>query len=137
MGNRLFVGNLSYNTNEDELKATFGKFGHVVQAKIIVDRETGSSRGFGFVEYNTDAEASGAIEELNGSLMAGRALAVKVAEQRPPRAGGYGSGGGGYAGSAPRNNFQAPDPLPLPQDNGGGRGRGGKDRKRRRNDDAW
>jgi cold-inducible RNA-binding protein len=134
MGNRLFIGNLSYTTNEDELKATFAKCGSVTSVKIILDRETQRSRGFGFVEFTSDSEAAGAIEALDGSLLGGRPLAVKEAEARPPRqqgggGGGYtsrpsGGGGGGYTAPAPVYNELPPT---------GGR-KGGKKRDRDRSD---
>lgn len=134
MGNRLFIGNLAYSTNEDELKAAFAKCGSVVSSKIILDRETGRSRGFAFVEFATDSEAAEAIETLDGSLLSGRALAVREAEARPPRTSG---GGGGYT-SRPSNNgggggYSAPAPVYNELPPTGGR-KGGKKRDRDRHD---
>ena len=132
MGNRLFVGNLSYNTNEVSLAATFAKCGSITSTKIITDRETGQSRGFGFVEFATDSEAAGAMESLNGALLDGRPLAVKEAEARPPRQGGGGgytsrpSNGGGYSGGG--GGYSAAPPPELPPT--GGR-KGGKQRRDR------
>lgn len=90
--NRLYVGNLSWNTDEAGLESAFGAFGDVSDVKIITDRDTGRSRGFGFVTMKTDEEAEAAMGALNGSMLDGRALRVNVAEARKPR-----SSGGGYS----------------------------------------
>ncbi|MDR2842443.1 MAG: RNA-binding protein [Spirochaetaceae bacterium] len=96
MGNKLYVGNLSYHTNEDKLRSFFSSFGNVASAKIIVDRETGNSKGFGFVEMSTDEEASAAIEGSNGKDLDGRQIRVNPAMDKPRRdkpQGGYNNWG--------------------------------------------
>jgi RNA recognition motif-containing protein len=95
MNNRLHVGNLAYHTTEHALRAKFAEFGEVTDAKLLLDRDSGRSRGFAFVTMSTDAEAERAIEGLNGADLDGRALRVDVAEERKPRGGGGGGGGGG------------------------------------------
>jgi RNA recognition motif-containing protein len=105
MGNKLYVGNLSYNVRDDDLQQTFAQFGTVNSAKVMMDRETGRSKGFGFVEMGSDAEAQSAINGMNGQQMDGRALVVNEARPREERPGGFGGGGGrsggggGYGGS--------------------------------------
>lgn len=138
MGNRLYVGNLSFNTSDDDLRKEFGKCGTVTDARIVTDRESGRSRGFGFVQFTTEAEANAAIQAFHGSTVGGRALTVNVAEDRPQRGGGGGGGGGapnrgggGYSGGG------------SPDRGGGGGGRpsgggGGKGSRRRgREDNDW
>ena len=103
MGNKLYVGNLSYNVRDDDLQQTFAQFGTVSSAKVMMDRETGRSKGFGFVEMGSDAEAQSAINGMNGQQMDGRALVVNEARPREERPGGFGGGGrsgggGGYGG---------------------------------------
>ena len=98
MGRRLYVGNLSYDTTELDLRDIFGKFGTVAEVKVVMDRETGRPRGFAFVELNTDQEAQAAIAELNGRELGGRAVTVKEAEERTGGRGGGGGGGGGRGG---------------------------------------
>jgi len=115
MGTRLYVGNLSYNVTEPELRDAFAEDGrNVVEVKIVMDRDTGRPRGFAFVEMGSDQEASAAISSLTGRDIQGRAINVSEARERAPRSGGggggYGGGGGGYGGG------------------GGGGGRGGGDR---------
>jgi RNA recognition motif-containing protein len=102
MSNKLFVGNLSFNTTENDLNDAFAAHGTVTEANLIMDRMTNRSRGFAFVTMSTDEEAQKAIQALNGKDMGGRALAVSVAKPReeraPARGGGrrdYGGGGGG------------------------------------------
>jgi RNA recognition motif-containing protein len=90
VNNRLYVGNLSFHTTEDVLKNTFSQSGEVVEAKLVLDRETGRSRGFAFVSMASDADAQQAISQLNGTDLDGRELRVSVAEERKPRAGGGG-----------------------------------------------
>jgi len=92
MGRRLYVGNLSYNTTEITLRDAFGQVGTVADAKIVMDRDTGRPRGFGFVEMGTDEEAQNAIQQLNGRELDGRAINVNEAQER---SGGGGGGGGG------------------------------------------
>jgi RNA recognition motif-containing protein len=111
MGSKLYVGNLSYDVTGSDLQALFEPHGSVTSAEVIADRETGRSKGFGFVQMGSDAEAQAAIAALNGQDHAGRALTVNEAKPREdrPRGGGGGGGGGrgGYGGG------------------GGGGGRGG------------
>jgi cold-inducible RNA-binding protein len=98
---KLYVGNLTYNVNESDLEALFSQFGTVQSAQIIVDRDTNRSKGFGFVEMGSDAEAQAAIQGLNGRDHDGRNLTVNEAKPREPRSGGgggYGGGGGGRSG---------------------------------------
>ncbi len=99
MGNKLYVGNLTYNVNESDLEGLFAQFGSVQSAQVIVDRETNRSKGFGFVEMSSSAEAEAAIQGLNGRDHGGRNLTVNEAKPREERGGGGGrSGGGGYGG---------------------------------------
>ena len=98
MGNKLYVGNLSYNVRDDDLQQTFAQFGTVSSAKVMMDRETGRSKGFGFVEMGSDAEALSAINGMNGQQMDGRALVVNEARPREERPGGFGGGGGRSGG---------------------------------------
>jgi RNA recognition motif-containing protein len=100
MGSKLYVGNLSYNVDSSALEALFTPHGTVQSAQIITDRDTGRSKGFGFVEMGSDAEAQAAIAALNGQESDGRALTVNEAKPREerPRSGGYGGGGGGGGG---------------------------------------
>ena len=93
MGKRLYVGNLSYQTTETDLRDLFGQHGTVADAKLVMDRDTGRPRGFGFVEMSTDAEATAAIAALNGKDCQGRALNVNEAQERSSGGGG-GRGGG-------------------------------------------
>ena len=98
MGKKLYVGNLSYSVDETGLNRLFGAHGTVESAAVITDRATGRSKGFGFVEMSTDAEAQAAIDALNGTQHDGRALTVSEAkprEERPRGGGGGGRGGGG------------------------------------------
>ena len=99
MGKKLYVGNLSYSVDSSELEQLFGQHGQVVSAQIINDRETGRSKGFGFVEMASDAEADAAIAALNGQAHGGRTLTVNEARPREERSGGGGGGGrGGFGG---------------------------------------
>ncbi|MGD9549616.1 MAG: RNA recognition motif domain-containing protein [Burkholderiaceae bacterium] len=101
MGNKLYVGNLPYSVRDSDLEQSFGQFGTVTSAKVMMERDTGRSKGFGFVEMSSDAEAQAAIEGMHGQPMAGRSLVVNEArpmEPRPPRSGGGGYGGGGGGG---------------------------------------
>ena len=92
---RIYVGNLSFSTTEDGLSEAFGEHGEVTDVVIVTDRETGRSRGFGFVEMPDDAQAQAAIEALNGQDVDGRTLTVNEARPREDRGGGGGGGGGG------------------------------------------
>ena len=118
MGNKLYVGNLPYSFRDNDLEQTFGQYGSVSSAKVMMERDTGRSKGFGFVEMGSDAEAQSAIHGMNGQALGGRSIVVNEArpmEARPPRTGGGGfgggrrEGGGGYGGGG----------------YGGGRGEGG------------
>lgn len=97
MSNKLFVGNLSFNTTENDLQDAFAAHGTVLEANLMMDRVSGRARGFGFVTMSTPEEAQKAIEALNGASIDGRALTVNVAKPREERSGG-GGGGGGYGG---------------------------------------
>src|SRR5689334_56102 len=102
MGNKLYVGNLPYSVRDSDLEQAFSQFGAVSSAKVMMERDTGRSKGFGFVEMGSDAEAQAAINGMNGQPLGGRSVVVNEArpmEARPPRSGGgYGGGGGGYGG---------------------------------------
>jgi RNA recognition motif-containing protein len=98
VGKKLYVGNLTYNVNESDLEALFAQFGTVQSAQIIIDRDTNRSKGFGFVEMDTDAQAQAAIQALDGQDHDGRKLTVNEAKPREPRSGGGGYGGGGRSG---------------------------------------
>jgi len=103
MSNKLFVGNLSFNTTENDLQDAFAAYGNVLETNLMMDRATGRPRGFGFVTMSSAEEAAKAVEALNGKSVDGRALTVNIArprEERPPGGGGgggrsYGGGGGG------------------------------------------
>lgn len=95
MSNKLFVGNLSFNTTENDLQDAFAAFGTVTEANLMMDRMSGRPRGFGFVTMSTAEEAQKAIEGLNGKDVDGRALTVNIARPREERSGGGGGGGGG------------------------------------------
>ncbi len=108
MDNKLYVGNLSYSIRDEDLQQQFAEFGTLVSAKVMMDRETGRSKGFGFVEMSSADEAQAAIRGLNGQALDGRPLTVNVARPREERSGGgfgggrrdggYSNGGGGYRG---------------------------------------
>jgi RNA recognition motif-containing protein len=98
MGNKLYVGNLAYSVRDDSLQQAFAQFGAVTSAKVMMDRETGRSKGFGFVEMGSDAEAQAAINGMNGQPLEGRAIVVNEARPREERPGGFRSGGGGGGG---------------------------------------
>jgi cold-inducible RNA-binding protein len=107
MENKLYVGNLSYSVTDADLGEQFAEHGHVQSAKVMMDRDTGRSKGFGFVEMGSSEEAQAAINALNGKSVGGRALVVNVARPREERPGGFGGGGGfggnrGGAGGRPR-----------------------------------
>ena len=105
MSNKLYVGNLSYSVRDDDLQQQFSSFGHVQSAKVMMERDTGRSKGFGFVEMSNSQEAEAAIRGMNGQNMGGRDLTVNIArpmEARPPRSGGF---GGGYGNNTRRNSY--------------------------------
>jgi cold-inducible RNA-binding protein len=120
MGNKLYVGNLPYSVRDEDLQQSFGQFGAVTSAKVMMERDTGRSKGFGFVEMGSDAEAQAAIAGMNGQPLGGRSVVVNEArpmEARPPRSGGFGGGGGGggYGGGGGGGGYGG----------GGGGGRSG------------
>ena len=94
MGNKLYVGNLAYSVRDEDLQQAFAQFGSVTSAKVMMDRDTGRSKGFGFVEMGSDAEAQAGINGMNGQALDGRALVVNEARPREERPGGFGGGGG-------------------------------------------
>ncbi len=98
MGNKLYVGNLAYSVRDESLQQAFGQYGSVTSAKVMMDRDTGRSKGFGFVEMGSDAEAQAAINGMNGQALEGRAIVVNEARPREDRPGGFGGGGGGRSG---------------------------------------
>ena len=114
MGNKLYVGNLPYSVRDNDLQQLFAQHGNVSSAKVMMERDTGRSKGFGFVEMGSDAEAQAAIAGLHGQDMGGRALVVNEArpmEPRPPRTGGFGGGRreGGFGGGAGNGDgFRSP-----------------------------
>jgi RNA recognition motif-containing protein len=115
VGKKLYVGNLSYKMGNAELEQLFSEFGSVTSAQVVQDRETGRSRGFGFIEMATDEEAQAAIEGLHDKQHEGRPLTVNEARPKEPRSGGYGGGGGGGYGGGGRGG----------RGGGGGYGGGG------------
>jgi len=98
MGNKIYVGNLPFSATSENLNELFAPFGKVDSAKIVMDRDTGRSKGFGFVEMSSGDEAAAAIEKLNGSDMGGRSLVVNEARPMEPRTGGFGGDRGGRGG---------------------------------------
>ncbi|HMN92830.1 MAG TPA: RNA-binding protein [Hydrogenophaga sp.] len=128
MGNKLYVGNLPYTVRDEDLQQAFSAYGSVNSAKVMMERDTGRSKGFGFVEMGSDAEAQTAIEGMNGQSMGGRSLVVNEArpmEPRPPRSGGGGFGGGrreGGFGGGNDGGFRSPYGGGGRRDGGGGRG---------------
>ena len=135
MGNKLYVGNLPYSVRDSDLEQSFGQFGAVTSAKVMMERDTGRSKGFGFVEMGSDAEAQAAIEGMNGAPLGGRSLVVNEArpmEPRPPRTGGgggYGGGGGGGYGGGGREGGGGGGGFRSPYGGGGRRGGGGGGRE--------
>lgn len=108
MGSKIYVGGLPYSATEQELSDLFGRHGSVASARIITDKFTGQSRGFGFVEMSSDAEAQAAVAALNGAEMGGRTLTVNEARPQEPRTGGgggFGGGGRGGAGGGKRDRY--------------------------------
>lgn len=99
MNNKLYVGNLSYSVRDDDLAQQFASFGTVTSAKVMMERDTGRSKGFGFVEMASDVEAQAAIEGLHEQPWGGRNMIVNVARPREERPGGFGGGGGGFRGN--------------------------------------
>ena len=105
MSNKLFVGNLSFNTTENDLQDAFAAHGTVMEANLMMDRATGRPRGFGFVTMSTPEEAQKAIEGMNGKSIDGRALTVNLAKPREERSGGGGGGRRPYGGGGGRNRY--------------------------------
>ena len=108
MGKKLFVGGLAWGTDDEGLMAAFGRFGEVTEAKVIQDRETGRSRGFGFVSYQDNDAADAAIRAMDGASLDGRTIRVNEAQERAPRTGGgggFGGGGGGGRGGGRGGGF--------------------------------
>lgn len=141
MGNKLYVGNLPYSVRDEDLQQSFGAFGRVSSAKVMMERDTGRSKGFGFVEMGSDAEAQQAIAGMNGQSLGGRSLVVNEArpmEARPPRTGGFGGGRrdrdeggfggggrreGGFGGGGSEGGFRSPyGNMGGRREGGGGRG---------------
>ena len=137
MGNKLYVGNLPYGVRDNDLEQAFSQFGAVASARVMMERDTGRSKGFGFVEMASEAEAQAAIQGMNGQPLGGRSLIVNEArpmEPRPPRTGGYGGGfrneggfgggnrDGGYGGRSEGGGYGRGDGGGY---GGGGRGEGG------------
>ncbi|HEY0202076.1 MAG TPA: RNA-binding protein [Burkholderiaceae bacterium] len=145
MGNKLYVGNLPYSVRDSDLEQAFSAFGSVTSAKVMMERDTGRSKGFGFVEMGSDAEAQSAINGMNGQPLGGRSVVVNEArpmEPRPPRSGGgfggggggsYGGGrsggggsfGGGRSGGGSEGGFRSPYGTGPRGNGGGGRSGGG------------
>jgi len=123
MGNKLYVGNLPYGVRDNDLEQAFSQFGAVASARVMMERDTGRSKGFGFVEMASEAEAQAAIQGMNGQPLGGRSLVVNEArpmEPRPPRSGGYGGGfrsEGGFGGGNRDGGYGG-------RSEGGGYGRG-------------
>ena len=115
MGNRLYVGNLSFQTKAETIRTAFGAMGEVTDVHVVTDRETGQPRGFAFVTMGSANEAAKAIAEMNGAMLDGRTLRVNEAEERPNRGGG--GGGGGFGGGGGGGGYGG---------GGGGGGRGGR-----------
>ncbi len=147
MGSKLYVGNLPYSVRDNDLEQSFAQFGTVTSAKVMMERDTGRAKGFGFVEMGSEAEAQAAISGMNGQPLGGRSIVVNEArpmEARPPRAGssysggrsgggaGYGGGGaaggraGGRSGGGGKGGFRSPyGSGPRGGVGGGGSNRGG------------
>lgn len=115
MSKKLFVGGLSWGTDDEGLRQAFSKFGPISEAKVITDRETGRSRGFGFITFSSDSDAMSALQEMDGRELDGRTIKVNEAQERPAGGGGGGGGGGGSRGGG--RGFGG--------GGGGGGGRGG------------
>src|SRR5881394_3763444 len=123
MSRKLFVGNLPYSVTSERLQEAFSQFGTVSSSKVIVDRETGRSRGFAFLEMETDYQGAAAMQAMNGALLDGRSIAVREAVERQPGGGGGGFGGGG--GGRDGGGFRPRGPRPPYGGGGGGGGYGG------------
>ncbi|UUC93700.1 RNA-binding protein [Comamonas sp. C11] len=141
MGNKLYVGNLPYGVRDNDLEQAFSQFGAVASARVMMERDTGRSKGFGFVEMASEAEAQAAIQGMNGQPLGGRSLVVNEArpmEPRPPRTGGYGGGfrneggfgggnrDGGYGGRNEGGGYGRNEGGGYGRGDGGGYGGGGR-----------
>jgi RNA recognition motif-containing protein len=129
--NKLYVGNLAYSVRDQDLQDAFGAYGMVQSAKVMMDRDTGRSKGFGFVEMGSDAEAESAINGLNGQPLAGRSIVVNVARPREERPSGFRSpyGGGGAGGGGGREGGGGGFGGGRREGGGGGGGFGGGGRR--------
>jgi RNA recognition motif-containing protein len=127
MSRKLFVGNLPYSVTSERLGEAFSQFGTVSSSKVIADRETGRSRGFAFLEMETDDQGAAAMQAMNGALLDGRSIAVREAVERQPGGGGGGGfgGGGGGGGGRDGGGFRPRGPRPPYGGGGGGRDGGG------------
>jgi hypothetical protein len=133
VGNKLYVGNLAYSVRDESLQESFSQFGTVTSAKVMMDRETGRSKGFGFVEMSSDPEAQAAINGMNGQPLEGRPLVVNEARPREERPGGfsgaprspYGGGGGGRSGGGGGGGYGGGGGGGYGGGGGGGRSGGG------------
>jgi len=106
MAKKLFVGGLSWDTTDDGLRQAFASFGEITEAKVITDRDTGRSRGFGFVTFTQDEDAKKAISQMDGTSLDGKTIKVNEAQEKSPRGGGRSGGGfGGGRGSGGRNRW--------------------------------
>ena len=124
MGNKHYIGNLPYPSRDEDLQQSFSQFGAVTSAKIMMERDTGRSKGFGFVEMGSDAEAQAVINGMNGQPLGGRSIVVNEArpmEARPPRSGG-GFSGGGRSNGGFRSPYGGGRSRSGSSDGGGGRG---------------
>ena len=125
MSRKLFVGNLPYSVTSERLQEAFSQFGTVTSSKVIVDRETGRSRGFAFLEMETDDQGAAAMQAMNGALLDGRSIAVREAVERQPGGGGGGGGFGGGGGGGGRVGGGSRPPHGRVGGGGGDRGGGG------------
>ena len=133
MGNKLYVGNLPYSYRDSDMEQAFAQYGTVTSAKVMMERDTGRSKGFGFVEMSSPAEAQAAIEGMNGQQIGGRGLVVNEArpmEPRGPRTGGFGGGGtggggGGFGGGGGGGGYGGGGGGGRREGGGGGGGYGG------------
>jgi RNA recognition motif-containing protein len=133
MSTKLYVGNLSYSTGDEELRRTFAPFGTLVSVAVVTDRMTGQPRGFGFVEYESAEDAQKAIDGVNGQQVDGRSLNVNIARDREPKGrfgGGGGGGGGDFGGGGGGGGFGGGR-------GGGGGGRGGGSKGARKGGNRW
>ena len=125
MGNKLYVGNLPYSFRDSDMEQAFAQFGTVTSAKVMMERDTGRSKGFGFVEMGSPAEAQAAIQGMNGQQIGGRGLVVNEARPMEPRSGGGGGGGGrGFGGGGGGGGYGGGSSGGRREGGGGGYGGG-------------